>query len=113
MRTQRHTTATVPHPPAFTSTAWREEVRFLPSCFFRGDGSSSESADESSSCDETGPPHEAPARYDSSYDDDGAPVKRVAQTQPARLAQRYASLLTKSTLHIYAGAYTAVHGYKE
>ena len=79
--------------------------------FFKGaEDSSSESESESSSGDEKNIEQprtaKAPARtYDSSSEDDGAPAKRVVQSQQAKLAQEYDLLVNKIKLHIKANEF--------
>lgn len=81
--------------------------------FFRGDGSSSESDSDSSSGEEkTNTPtlQQKPTRYDSSSDDDDQPVKRVVQSQQAKLAQEYESLIQKIKAHSKTNEFTAFQG---
>jgi translation initiation factor 3 subunit C len=81
--------------------------------FFKGEGSSSESEEESQDSDENveQQTRKAPTRtYDSSSDDEDAPVKRVVQSQQAKLAQEYDALITKIKSHIKTNEFTAFQG---
>lgn len=82
--------------------------------FFRGDGSSSESEEDYSSDDQPQPTTQqkvAAARvYESSSDSDGQPVKRVVQSQQAKLIQEFEGLVTKIKAHIKTNEFTAVQG---
>jgi len=85
--------------------------------FFKGEGSSSESESDQSSSEGSEVEEKkvkvvAPTRaaYDSSSDEDGAPVKRVVQSQQAKLAQEYDTLITKIKGHIKTNECTAFVG---